>query len=208
MKNSRIITVVVLVLIFCALAWSINTSGMIAFEGAVYQQISSLANPALTKLVIAVTNLGSHLGVITAMAILILLPSTRMSFGVPIMINAAITAPINLILKVIIARPRPEVLHIVAETGYGFPSGHAMNNAAFYAMLALLIFASTKNIRVKVVAAVFSATIIFLIGVSRIYLGVHNTADVLAGWVLGIAIALCTQAVWQWIKDKGKPTKI
>lgn len=195
MKKSRIFTVAVLLAVFCVLTAFVYNSSFIQLETDIYSSIAKSINPEMTKLMIAITKLGSATALITAMVVFLALPSTRIKIGIPVVLTVAVTAVSNLILKVIVARPRPEILRLISETGYGFPSGHSMNNAAFYAALVLIVFAYSKNIRLRVVAVAFGMATTFLIGVSRIYLGVHSVGDVLAGWAMGVAVALCVDTL-------------
>ena len=94
---------------------------------------------------------------------------------------------INLILKILIQRPRPNGFNIINETGYSFPSGHSMVSTAFYG---LLIYLSYKNIKNKILRRSICIILFFLIvliGISRIYLGVHYASDVIGGFFLSIA---------------------
>jgi len=108
-------------------------------------------------------------------------------------------------LKVGFARPRPDlVAHIVETTSMSFPSGHAMLSAVTYLTLgALLARAQTqKRLRTYILAAAVLVTL--LVGLSRIYLGVHWPTDVLAGWCLGAAWALICWAAATWFaRDDG-----
>jgi undecaprenyl-diphosphatase len=95
---------------------------------------------------------------------------------------------LNLALKQIFAAPRPDLLpHLDIVHTYSFPSGHAVGNMVFFGALAML--AARRH------ASVAAALAIALIGVSRVWLGVHWPSDVLAGWIEGLGwLALC--AVW------------
>lgn len=102
-------------------------------------------------------------------------------------------------LKIGFNRPRPDlVAHIVDTTSMSFPSGHAMLSAVTYLTLGALIARTQRQRRLRgyVLGIAISATL--LIGVSRIYLGVHWPTDVLAGWCLGAAWALVcwSAAIW------------
>jgi undecaprenyl-diphosphatase len=103
-------------------------------------------------------------------------------------------------LKVGFNRPRPDlVAHIVETTSMSFPSGHAMLSAVTYLTLGALIARTQKRKRLR--AYVLSAAVVLtlLIGLSRIYLGVHWPTDVLAGWCLGAAWALICWAAATWL---------
>ncbi|MBP3707992.1 MAG: phosphatase PAP2 family protein [Clostridia bacterium] len=101
-------------------------------------------------------------------------------------INLACVATLNLTLKNIIQRPRPIEYRIVDENGYSFPSGHSMVSMAFYGFLIYLIYKNVKNKYIKVISMLLLSALIFLIGASRIYLGVHYTSDVIGGFLLAI----------------------
>lgn len=110
-------------------------------------------------------------------------------------------------LKLTFARARPDlVAHVVETTSMSFPSGHAMLSAATYLTLgALLAHAQEKRrLRGYIIGAAILVT--FLIGVSRIYLGVHWPTDVLAGWCLGAAWALVCWAAAAWLTRNDRRT--
>ena len=90
------------------------------------------------------------------------------------------------ILKNLVERPRPEVLHLVAADGYSFPSMHSGLSVLFYGWVACILltegFVTGKGARLLKAGAVLLP---FLIGCSRMYVNVHYCSDVLAGWFLG-----------------------
>ena len=95
------------------------------------------------------------------------------------------------LLKLGVERPRPELVpHLMNETSYSFPSGHAMMSAVTFLTLGSLAARALKDraARVYVLSLAVAATL--LVGVSRIYLGVHWPSDVLGGWCAGFAWAL------------------
>lgn len=73
------------------------------------------------------------------------------------------------------------------KVGYSFPSGHSMVSMAFYGFLIYLIYNNIKNKYIKWILICSLSILIILIGISRIYLGVHYTSDVLAGFLLSIS---------------------
>jgi undecaprenyl-diphosphatase len=112
-------------------------------------------------------------------------------------------------LKHLIARPRPELVpHLVQVTNASFPSGHAMVSSAVYLTLALMLAEGVevdgwrgRAARVAVVA--FFSALAVLIGMSRVYLGVHWPSDVLAGWCFGTAWALLVWMGDRWLGRRG-----
>lgn len=94
-------------------------------------------------------------------------------------------------IKDIVERPRPNLVpHGVTTYTHSFPSGHATGGAATYLTLGALLARFEPRRRLKVFALTVAVVITVLIGVSRVYLGVHWPSDVLAGWTLGACWAL------------------
>lgn len=89
------------------------------------------------------------------------------------------------LLKIIIDRPRP-IDAVIIEDSASFPSGHATVAVAFYGFLAYLLFNNIKNKKYRAPIILAGAVLIFLIGFSRLYLGVHYLSDVLAGYLVGL----------------------
>lgn len=104
-----------------------------------------------------------------------------------IFINLVLSAVLNLALKQILQRPRPIGHRIIDEKGYSLPSGHSMVSMAFYGFLIYLICKNIKNKYLKISLVGVLSVLIISIGVSRIYLGVHYTSDVIAGFLVAIA---------------------
>lgn len=93
-------------------------------------------------------------------------------------------------LKLLFARERPfEVPALIEVRLYSFPSGHAMMAALVYLSLAAMLAGVQTNLTVRIYILTVGLAVVFLIGVSRIYLGVHYPTDVLAGWSVGLAWA-------------------
>ena len=99
--------------------------------------------------------------------------------------NQNLRTIINNLIKVIIARPRPEINKLVTETGYSFPSGHSITSMVFYGYLVYLTYKYINNKKIKIPLIIFLILLIPTIGLSRIYLGVHYASDVLCGFLLG-----------------------
>lgn len=103
-------------------------------------------------------------------------------------ISFAIVCISNFLLKQIVRRIRPEHLMIIEETGFSFPSGHAMMTFAFFFLLAHFLWITIKNKPLKISLVVVCAVLIEMVSFSRIYLGVHYLSDILAGWLITFAI--------------------
>jgi undecaprenyl-diphosphatase len=101
-------------------------------------------------------------------------------------------------LKLTIHRPRPVYAAALLQTGtWSFPSGHAMGSLVGYGMLAYILMLAFKGKRpVQTLIAVLAGTLIFAIGLSRLYLGVHYFSDVLGGYAAGLLwLSICVSAV-------------
>lgn len=101
------------------------------------------------------------------------------------------------VVKVLIGRDRPDnVNRLVEVTGAAFPSGHAAQSVACYGAIAIVVLWSSRSRTTGRLAVVVAGSIVLLVGVSRVYLGVHWTSDVIAGWSLGVTWLAYTVAVF------------
>lgn len=170
------------------------------FDNAVYSFIAKFISETLTDIALIITTLGSAYVILPVCLILIIIFWKKIE-GLAISINLIISFLANQILKRIVARPRPTEYRIVEELGYSFPSGHSMVSMAFYGLLIYLIYRKVKNPYIKWLSCTLLTILIFLIGLSRIYLGVHYASDVIAGFCISAAyLALFTQVISQKIK--------
>ncbi|WP_224247494.1 phosphatase PAP2 family protein [Hyalangium gracile] len=105
-------------------------------------------------------------------------------------------ALLNSVLKGFFARPRPTVVpHLVEADAPSFPSGHAMLSAIVYLTLGALLTQLTDRQWLKVYVLGVSLALTFLVGLTRVFLGVHYLTDVLGGWMAGLAWALLSTLV-------------
>jgi len=111
----------------------------------------------------------------------------------------------NLILKEFFSRPRPSAVpHLAHFLHASFPSGHTMISAIVYLTLAAMLAKSTTSLRLKFYFLTVGVTISLLIGLSRLFLGVHYPTDVLAGWCGALAWAGLTYLLAAWLQRRGK----
>jgi undecaprenyl-diphosphatase len=156
-----------------------------------------------------ITSLGSVavLGLIVILSIALMLSLKRWSEAVMLLVGAVGGVEISQGLKHLFERARPDLAYRAVEAvNASFPSGHAMLSAVVYLTLGTLAarFAEKRRIKVLVMSAAVLLTL--LVGCSRIYLGVHWTSDVLAGWSMGAAWAmLCWLGAWAWKRRTGRP---
>lgn len=94
---------------------------------------------------------------------------------------------VNQAFKFLVQRPRPEGFRLIAESGYSFPSGHSMIAMGFYGLLAWMAWSYERDPVVRRVSVIGFSTVVVLVGISRIYLGVHYASDVIAGFCLSFA---------------------
>ena len=99
-----------------------------------------------------------------------------------------LVALLNVGLKTLVQRPRPEGFRLIEETGFSFPSGHSMVAMAFFGLIVWLVWRYEANRRQRALLTLAFAVVIVMIGVSRIYLGVHYASDVLGGF--------CASLIW------------
>ncbi len=102
-------------------------------------------------------------------------------------VNLVLVVLLNVLLKELVQRPRPEDINLVVETGFSFPSGHSMVAMAFFGLLVWLVWHHEKDRTMRLACCAGFSLIILLIGISRIYLGVHYASDVLAGFCISLA---------------------
>ena len=107
------------------------------------------------------------------------------------------------LLKAAFERPRPDlVAHLVDVSSLSFPSGHAMMSTVTWLTLAALLATVQSTRRMKVYVLAVGACLALLIGVSRVFLGVHWPTDVLAGWCIGAAWALGCWLAAGWLRPR------
>lgn len=138
-----------------------------------------------------VTELGSTWAV-TIVAVLTVLIGVALGPWLHGLIGAGVIGAASIgngVIKAIVARERPDLLEaIVNEPGYSFPSGHAALGMVAWGVLAVLVWRSDLGRPLRSLVVALLAVLVFLIGLSRVYLGVHYPTDVVAGWIAGAVV--------------------
>ncbi len=185
-KNYKFIIMFICIVFFLAILEDILDYEIKNFDIWGYNVISRSISKYMTPVAKLITKLGNAESLILITIILwLVIKNKKIKWAIPI--NLACSTILNLTLKNIIQRPRPIEYRIINENGYSFPSGHSMVSMAFYGFLIYLIYKNVKNKYIKVISILILSTLIFLIGTSRIYLGVHYASDVIGGFLLAIS---------------------
>ena len=115
---------------------------------------------------------------------------------------------ISTLLKHLIDRARPDLVHHLSHVyTSSFPSGHSMLSAVVYLTLGALLTRLASERRVKLYFLAAALLLTFLVGVSRVYMGVHYPTDVLAGWTAGLVWALLCWLVARYLQRRGAVEK-
>ena len=203
LKNTKWIILFICLIGFLALAEDVFNKEIMNGDIIGYKMVSTfLISDFATPIAKFITNFGGAIFlIILTIALFILIRNKKI--GVSIFSNLVLVTILNQLLKRILQRSRPTEYRIIEETGYSFPSGHSMVSMAFYGYLIYLIYKYVKNKYVKWISIVLLSILICSIGVSRIYLGVHYTSDVLGGFFISISyLIIYVSAVNKFVIDE------
>ena len=186
-KNLKWIILFICLIGFCALAEDVFNKEIMKGDIIGYKIVSTfLISDFATPIAKFITNFGGAVFLVIATITLFIVIKNK-KIGISILSNVAIVTVLNQLIKRILQRPRPTEYRIIEETGYSFPSGHSMVSMAFYGYFIYLIYKYVKNKYVKWISISLLSLLICAIGISRIYLGVHYTSDVLGGFLISIS---------------------
>ena len=181
------------ILAFLGIAGLVVLDATDGFDVAVIQAVRAAGETQLLGFLRPTTELGSTIAV-TIIAVMTLLvgvaagPWRHGAIGAGVIGLAALAVEI---IKSTVARERPEVLDpILVERGFSFPSGHASLSMVAYGILAVLVSRSYLSRPTQLAVFGVVVAVVFLIGLSRVWLGVHYPSDVIAGWVAGATVVL------------------
>lgn len=163
----------------------------------------NIINDKLTPIVKVITHIGGAkiVFVLTILAIILIKGLKNKLF---LLTGIVGTAGLNVVLKHIIQRERPNINRLIPEKGYSFPSGHSMMSMAFYGMLIFLIFKYVKNTALKWTLIVILTILLSTIGITRIYLGVHYPSDVIGGFLVSLTYLFILTEIYNKVKIEEK----
>ncbi|AUO07263.1 phospholipid phosphatase [Paenibacillus jamilae] len=202
--SASMIMIAVLLLIAYSVRW-IGTAPFLYWDERIQDIVfpdTAAAHYQLLPVAIFITSLGSFrisllIAIGTAILCWVYLRSKAYSFA----ILSSFTAMwvLNTIIKEFLQRERPSLQHLVEAGGYSFPSGHAMISMGFYGMI-FAIWAIERMVhkRTFFLPCVLGALLILLIGLSRVYLGVHFPTDIVGGYIAGMIWLVFTVPVVYW----------
>ncbi len=183
MKKEYLIGIPILLL--CVIIVFIATGNIACIDNTFYKLI--VHKDYLTAIFKFLTNFGSTLYIVIFCIILFFIYKNKKEvfnlYGLIL-----ISTILNNVLKLIFKRPRPNLVHLVPENTYSFPSGHSMAAMTLYGFLIYLIWKSKIKKELKIASITALSLLILLIGFSRIYLNVHYFSDVIGGFCCSIIL--------------------
>ncbi|WP_203631071.1 phosphatase PAP2 family protein [Lentilactobacillus fungorum] len=180
-----------IIFLLLAIAVKRHQAWIQSFDQFFGRPIRAMATPALTHFFVNFTKLGNMvpLTVLVIVACLTLFFAGNPVASLFLLTNGLLLAmPINSLAKLLINRPRPTLRHLVTVHSSSFPSGHAMGTMMVFGSLIMIVNHLLKNNAKKLMLDLLFLVIIVLIGISRIYVGVHFASDVAGGWSLGFCL--------------------
>ena len=190
---------------FSCIAILMNGQKLIQFDQGLISSIQGFESPTLTLVMKFFTLIGSFpsVFVISLFAALFLYYVLKHRMELILFGSVVIGTPIiNQILKQFFHRARPDLHRLIEIGGYSFPSGHAMNAFAVYGIITFLLWRHIPSRLGRAILILISSGFIFMIGTSRIYLGVHYPSDIIGGYFAsGFWLS---SAIWFFQKYKEK----
>lgn len=183
------LSTLIIIIAYLGISLRIGSEGLGQFDQAISTFIQQSRSDDLTMIMIVITTIGSYkveFPVLFVAALGFWMLRRKLIFPGLLVINLLGVRFLNHFLKAAIERPRPSGDHLVAVSGYSFPSGHAMISIGFYGFVAFLLYQELKEKTNKAFfIPLLFGFLILCIGLSRIYLGVHYPSDIFAGFLIG-----------------------
>ncbi|MFF3023739.1 phosphatase PAP2 family protein [Gottfriedia sp. NPDC057948] len=173
---------------FGLMALLVSNHSIYHFDSTVINLIQGLESPVITSFMKIITFLGSSVFIILlSISILYFLYKVLNHRSELILFIAALIGSniLCVLLKLFFHRARPDLHRLIEISGYSFPSGHATNAMTVYGILTFILWRNIRTKSGRSLLIITSLIMILLIGISRIYLGVHFPSDVIAGYFTG-----------------------
>jgi membrane-associated phospholipid phosphatase len=197
---------VLALVVFGWLADQVFHRATIHFDAAVRDAVHSFASPPMTLFFRVVTEFGSEKFLVPFGAFVVwrLASGGRRHGAILFAVAAAGGEALDYLLKLLFRRTRPEVFFgLTAPHTYSFPSGHAMLSACFFGVLAALVTMRVESLGRKIAVWTAAALATLIIGLSRVYLGVHYPSAVLAGYAAAVIWVFSVRAGYAvWLRRR------
>ena len=181
--RNNLIVIGLLILLFILVTVLVCNGLTKNIDNSVYNFIISFRCNFLDNYFRLITKLGNVTYVIIVLGICVLFIRNRNV--VYLCFSMSLSVIFNYIIKHIIKRDRPNVLRLISQGGYSYPSGHTMISICCYGYLFYYVYKYVKNKYLRISLLVLLSLIIISIPISRIYLGVHYFSDIFGGLLLG-----------------------
>jgi undecaprenyl-diphosphatase len=194
---------------FSSIAYLVELEKLIVFDHYIIKYVQGFESEFLTALMIFFSFIGDTMPVIviTLLSAFFLYRVLHHRREVVLLISTMIGSTLlNVLLKYLFQRTRPDINQIVFEEGFSFPSGHSMAAFSLYGMLTFLLWRHLKTTVGRGLLLTVNGLMIFLIGYSRIYLGVHYPSDVIAAYAASGFWLFTVIWFYQWIQERSYET--
>ena len=181
--RNNLIVIGIFILLFVIVTMFISNGLTKDIDNSVYSFIISFRCNFLDNYFKLITKLGNVTYVIIVLGICVLF--IRNKNVVYLCFSMSLSVIFNYIIKHIIKRDRPNVLRLISQGGYSYPSGHTMISICCYGYLFYYVYKYVKNKYLRISLLILLSIIIISIPISRIYLGVHYFSDIVGGLLLG-----------------------
>ena len=204
-KNKIVRWLIILAgLLLFFIVWLVFIAGNISPDEKVFNAVFPHITPGRTSIMKAIAFLGNHKFLIPANLLFIVYLISRKDKWWAITAAAVALSSVGMmsLLKNLIQRQRPANQLVEGITNFSFPSGHAFMSVAFYGLLICWVITHLKNTRQQMIVISFLLFLILIIGFSRIYLWVHYTTDVVAGFCIGAIWLITVLTIMDKIKAR------
>jgi undecaprenyl-diphosphatase len=186
--RSLVIAIVILSIFFW-IAHLVGQQRIAAFDNRITDAIRSISSNELTKWMKGFTAIGSGIYIICIIVIMTAVLAVigyrrELLFFIGVI---GCSSLLNLALKTIFHRARPDIHRIIDASGFSFPSGHSMAAFTLYGIMIYFLWKHIHNIWIRTCVIFLGIMIVLMIGISRIYLGVHYPSDVIGGYLISAA---------------------